>query len=210
MPTMWGCRQQIGSSPLMIPQHHWGLYYRFQTDSNWKKLRKPYQQKSFPRLVVDTIAANHSSWEERGGAQLLRSIKWNKSNMSGCPITHKMPDGTKLAAGSMHGKRKEREQVWSFAQEENIQTQFGCHLQLQIHTRFCFLLLITFFLLIFELSTFDKHQCCVYPLKKNGTLESSEKPSILTLKLTQQQQSVTVNLYSGCKRSVDLNVAFGM
>ena len=44
-------------------------------------------------------------------AQLLRSIKWNKSNMSGCPITNKMPDGTKLAAVagcSMHGKRKEK------------------------------------------------------------------------------------------------------
>ena len=33
-------------------------------------------------------------------AQLLRRrIKWNKSNMSRCPITHKMPDGTKLDVG---------------------------------------------------------------------------------------------------------------
>ena len=33
----------------------------------------------------------------------------------------------------MHGKRKEREQVWSFAQEKNIQKQFGYHIQLQTH-----------------------------------------------------------------------------
>ena len=43
-------------------------------------------------------------WEE-AAAQLLRGIKWNKSNMSCCPITHKMLDGTKLPAGSPREKK---------------------------------------------------------------------------------------------------------
>ena len=50
---------------------------------------------------LDPIAAaNHCRCERRRAAQLLRRrIKWNKSNMSRCPITHKMPDGTKLDVG---------------------------------------------------------------------------------------------------------------
>ena len=42
---------------------------------------------------------------EEAAAQLSRGIKWNKSNMSCCPITHKMLDGTKLPAGSPWEKK---------------------------------------------------------------------------------------------------------
>ena len=56
------------------------------------------------KTILGHKCIKSGGWEE-AGAQLSRGIKWNKSNMSCCPITHKMLDGTKLPAGSPREKK---------------------------------------------------------------------------------------------------------